>query len=130
MGKLELRVNVHFPEMRLRLHQAVDALCDEDFQDRLWLQGRRTDSFELGFEDTMLFLIDEMEMFSTTELVGDVLINGSELAAFTGLADAVEKLMAIIGDRGTFKDARASGPPWQSCVVQAREMRQLLDAAG
>ena len=124
-------MSVQFPEMRARLRQAVDSLCDSDLHDRLWVRGQRTSSSELGFDDTLLFLVDEMEMFGPADLVGDVLIDDSELAAFQNLVSAIESLLQEIGKSGSFSDALASGTAWESCVAKACEMqRRLHDDAG
>lgn len=50
--------SVRFPEMRARLKHAIDTLCDADLQERLWIHGERSSAAELGFDDTLLFVID------------------------------------------------------------------------
>jgi hypothetical protein len=127
--KLERTVSVRFPEMRARLRQAVDALCDRDFQERVWVHGKRTSPAELSFDDALLLVVDEMEMFSTTELVGDVLIDTSELRAFEDLVSAISELITAIGKSGSFADALASGSLWKECVKKAREMQLQLALA-
>jgi len=117
---------VEFPEMRLRLRQAVDALGDAEFQERLWTRGERRSSSELGFDDTLLFLVDELEMCDRTELVGAVLMDDAELTAFTTLTVAVEAVIDATGKLGSFQDAKASGTLWASCVIGARELQLLL----
>jgi hypothetical protein len=127
--KLGYTMSIRYPEMRARLREAVDALCDSRLQERLWLHGERRSSSELGFDDTLLFLVDEMEMFRSDDLVGDVLVDGSELTAFSELVAAVERLIRAIGKQGSFADALAAGSPWESSVMKAREMQRLMTAA-
>jgi hypothetical protein len=115
--------------MRARLQQAVDELCDGDLHERLWLRGQRVSPTELGFDDTLLFLVDEMEMFGPDDLVGDILIDDFEFVAFKELTSAVETLIEAIGKRGSYADAVASGAPWESCVARAQEMQRRLDMA-
>jgi hypothetical protein len=119
-------MTVEFPEMRSRLGQAVDALCDVDFQERLWVRGERHTPSELAFDDTLLFLVDELEMFDTTELVGAVLMDEAELTAFTALTLAVEAVIDAKGKLASFQDAKASGVPWTTCVEKARSLQLLL----
>lgn len=127
VGKLESAVTVRFPEMRLRLRQAVDALCDQDLHERLWDRGERSSSSELGFNDTILFLADEMEMFPPADLVGDVLTDDRELKALVDLRDALNRLLTTIGERGTYVDALRSGAPWHAVMREARSLGHLLD---
>ena len=61
---------VEFPEMRARLFVAASSLCDQELQDRLWRRGERVNDEEEGFEDTILFVIDELDWPTPTELVG------------------------------------------------------------
>lgn len=122
-------MSVRYPEVRVRLRQAVDALCDSRLQERLWLHGRRLSSSELGFDDTLLFLVDEMEMFGRNDLVGDVLVDDSELTAFSDLVSAIERLIRAIGEQGSFADALAAGAPWESSVTKACEMQRLMASA-
>lgn len=126
MVKLEHAMTVQFPEMRSRLGRAVDALCDTQLQARLWIGGDRLHPSELGFDDTLLFLVDELKIFDTNELVGAVLVSEAELTAFTELTCAVEQLIEAIGKLGSFKDAQESGVPWSSCVATARQLQSLL----
>jgi hypothetical protein len=123
---LEPAVTVQFPEMRARLGQAVDALTDPDFQERLWTRGERLSSAELAFDDTLLFLVDELEMFGPEGMVGRVLIDETELNAFTALTAAVEAVIDGIGKLGSFQDAKASGALWSGCVAKARDLQLLL----
>lgn len=125
--KLERAVSVRFPEIRARLKQAVDALCDADLQNRLWLGGQRVSPSDLGFDDTLLFLVDEMEMFGAADLIGDVLIDDSELVAFRDLVAAVESLIETIGKGGSFGEALATGTHWQRCVKAAHELQRRME---
>jgi len=124
---------VRYPEMRARLRKAVDALCDTDRQERFWLRPEWRSPSELdafdSFNDTLLFVVDEMDMSERPDLVGDVLVDESELSAFRALVSAIESLIAAIGTLGEFADALASGTPWESCVAKARELQQRFEAA-
>jgi hypothetical protein len=113
--------------MRLRLQQTVDALCNRDLHERLWLRGERASSSELGFNDTLLFLTDEMEMFAPADLVGDVLLDDCELTAFQNLTSAVETLIGAIGQHGSFADAIGSGGAWESFVAYPRKLQLRLN---
>ena len=115
-------MTIAFPEMRSRLRRAVDTLCDPEVQERLWIAGESIHPFETGFDDTLLFLVDELEMFEPAELVGTVLETDAELTAFNALTDAVRHLIEVIGKLGSFKDAQGSGVVWTSCVAAAREL--------
>jgi len=127
VGKLESTVSVRFPEMRLRLRQAVNTLCDRELHERLWIRGERASSSELGFDDTLLFLVDEMEMFAPTDLVGDVLVDDAELDAFLCLSAALGGVVDAIGEHGTYADALKVDEAWQAVLEAARLMRNLLD---
>jgi hypothetical protein len=115
--------------MRVRLRETIDSLLDEDLHERLWVRGERRSRSELGFEDALLFVADEMEMFGDDDLVGDVLVNNSELIAFKGLVAAIHDLIDVIGTHGSFQDAQASGATWTSCAAKARELQVRMAAA-
>jgi hypothetical protein len=117
-------INEH---IRARLKAAVDALCDDELHQRLWLHGERLSPDELTFDDAVLFVIDELSASDPTELVGHFLMDERELAAFLYLSHALELLVASIGEDGTFADAVTSGSPWQQCVDAARSVQGLLD---
>jgi hypothetical protein len=123
-------VSVRFPEMRARLREAIDSLVDEGLHERLWVRGERRSPSELGFADALLFVADEMEMFGDDDLVGDVLLNDSELIAFNDLVAAIHVVIEVIGSRGSFQDAQASGGTWTACAAKARELQVRMDAAG
>ncbi len=65
-------------------------------------------------------------MFGPEGMVGRVLIDETELNAFTALTTAVEAVIDGIGKLGSFQDARASGALWSACVAKARDLQQLL----
>jgi hypothetical protein len=115
-----------FPELRERLDEAVTELCDEELQDRLWRRGERRNDRELGFDDAMLLVIDELDWPESSELVGSVSRNNAELAAFRRLSSALNDLVDVIGNRGTDVDAVASGAPWREVLAAARSLGRVL----
>ncbi|HZQ82616.1 MAG TPA: hypothetical protein VFB25_11635 [Gaiellaceae bacterium] len=118
--------SVDFPEMRQRLFIAASSLCDQEFQDRLWRRGERLNDQEEGFDDAILFVIDELDWPAPSELVGSVLIDDSELAAFQRLSGALRDLVRSIGQRGTFEDAVATGGLWRGVREAAYSLKTLL----
>jgi hypothetical protein len=115
------------PHIRSRLRDAVGALCDDDLHERLWIRGDRRDNSELTFDDAVLLVIDELATPDPDELVGHVLVNGAELKAFVYLTGALNRLLAIIGQHGTYADALKSGTPWQAVMRDARSLGHLMD---
>jgi hypothetical protein len=116
-------INSH---IRSRLRDAVDALTDGELHERLWLRGDRLTADEPTFDDAVLFIIDELATPHPDELIGHVLRDGTELQAFLGLASALDRLMAVIGERGTYADAVKAGAPWRESVDAARSLGSLL----
>jgi hypothetical protein len=119
-------VTIVFPEIRARLRDAAASLSNEELQNRLWRRGDRENDQELGFDDAVLVVIDELDWRPPRELVGYVLLNDLELAAFQRLQRALDELVLLIGRHGTFVDALASGAPWQKVVGAARSLETLL----
>jgi hypothetical protein len=115
------------PNIRSRLRGAVGALCDDDLHERLWVRGDRRDNSELTFDDAVLLVVDELATPHPDELVGHVLLNGAELKAFVDLTEALNHLLAIIGEHGTYADALKSGAPWRAVMRDARSLGRLLD---
>ena len=93
---------------------------------RLWLRGERRSPTEIAFDDAVLLVIDELATPNPSELTGHILIDEHELAAFLRPSTALDKLITLIGDRGTFEDAVKSGPAWDECLTAARSLRSLL----
>lgn len=116
---------VRYPQLRRRLRDAVGNLCDEKYQRRLWVRGDRQSQDELGFDDTLLLVVDELDTFGQ-DIVGDVLLDAEEAEAFDRLASAVENLIERIGQRGGYADAVAV-PEWVTVVQAAQSFRPLLD---
>lgn len=114
------------PHIRSRLRDAVAALCDKALHERLWIRGDRLDDSELTFDDAVLLVVDELATPHPDELVGHVLIDGTELGAFLALTDALNRLLDIIGEHGTYADALNAGALWRSVVEAARSLRDLL----
>ena len=119
--------DVRYPEIRQRLRSAVGWLCDPTFQERLWLRGERRSTGELGFEDTLLVVIDELDehAWSREELVGDVLLDSQELDAFVDLERAILALVDVLGTRAPYLDVIRQ-PAWDVCVARAQVLRDLL----
>jgi len=121
---MEPAVNQH---IRSRLRGAVGALFDDDLHERLWVRGDRRGNGELTFDDAILLVVDEFATPHPAELVGHVLVNGAELKAFVDLTEALNRLLAVIGEHGTYADALKSGAPWQKVMTDARSLGRLLD---
>jgi hypothetical protein len=112
--------------IRKRLYDAVTALVDEELHERLWLHGERQSGDELTFDDALLFVIDQLSTDDPSELIGHMLVDQAELETFLRLSIALERVASIIGDRGTFQDAVASGEPWRHAVAAAESLRRQL----
>jgi hypothetical protein len=112
--------------IRSRLRDAVDALTDDELQERLWLRGDRLTADELTFDDAVLFIIDELATPHPDELIDHVLRDETELQAFLGLVSALDRLVTVIGERGTYADAMKAGAPWHESVDAARPLGSLL----
>lgn len=110
--------------MRERLRKAVRDLVDEAHQQRLWLRGERRSPEELGFDDTLLVVVDEFEGFAE-DLVGDVLLDEAERRAFDALTDASLRVIDQIGQRGGYSEAVAT-PGWNKVIEAARTLDGLL----
>jgi hypothetical protein len=118
---------VRYPELRARLVAAVHELCDETIHRRLWLHGDRLSSSEFGFDDTLLAVIDEPDMFES--LVGDILVDSAEFDALQQLRSAIEVLVRDIGREGDYPDALRSPALWNAVLVKGREMNVILAAS-
>jgi hypothetical protein len=116
-----------FPHARARLREALDALFDDELHDRLWVHGNRANDREENFDDVVLFIIDELATGSPDELVGYVLVDEAELRTFLRLSRALEGVVDVIGNRGTYQDAVRSGRPWQAVLEAARSLRCQID---
>jgi hypothetical protein len=115
------------PHARARLREALDALFDDELHDRIWVHGNRADDREQDFEDVVLLIIDELEIGGPGELMGYVLVDEAELRTFARLSQALEELVAVIGNPWTYQDAVRSGLPWQAVLEAARSLRCQLD---
>jgi len=115
-----------YPEIRERLRRAVSTICDDEVHERLWLRGERQSPEELGFDDALLVVVDELVMPGVDDLVGIVLADKPERDAFAALADAIRALTSAIGVGGSFRDAVDAGAPWESCEKAARTLQRLL----
>ena len=80
----------------------------------------------MDFDDAVLLVVDELATPDPRELIGHVLVDERELAAFVHLSDALESLITTIGKFGTFQDAVNSGKNWQECLDAAQTLRGLL----
>jgi hypothetical protein len=118
---------VEFPEIRGRLSAVAGSLRDESFQDRLWRRGERLNNEELGFDDTILLVIDELDWPEPHDLVGSVLRDEVELEAFRRPSEALRDLIVVIGKRGTYDEALASGAPWQAVLVASGSLIAALN---
>jgi hypothetical protein len=89
---------------------AVDALCDEELQNRLWLNGERLTPDETSFGDSVNTVIDELKTDDLSELVGHVLRDENELDGFSRLVRSLQALVDVIGPLADIQDALNSGP--------------------
>jgi hypothetical protein len=120
-------MDVRFPDLREHLRAAAHELRDEDTHDRLWVRGDRQSPGEFGFDDTLMVFIDETETFGPGDLVGNLLIDEREAEALQAVQDAIRALIDLIGERGRFSDAVATGEVWDRCVKAAAQLEVLLN---
>jgi len=73
------------PHIRSRLCDAVAALSDEELHERRWLRGVMMNEDEMDFDDAVLLVVDELATPDPRELIGHVLVDERELAAFVAL---------------------------------------------
>jgi hypothetical protein len=116
--------SVRYPELRARLAAALEELCDPDVHQRLWLRGQRLSSSEFGFDDTLMAIIDETDIFES--LVGDILVDSAELAALKQLRSAIEALNDEIGKSGQFEDALRAPTLWEAVLSGGRDMKLTM----
>jgi hypothetical protein len=105
---------------------AVDALCDPELQNRLWLRGERLSADEPSFDDAVLFVVDQLQTSDPAVLVGHVLRDETELDRFSSLVRSLDQLVDLIGPGASFKDALNSGSPWTDSAAAARDLRAAL----
>jgi hypothetical protein len=123
-------MNVRYPELRERLRSAAHELRDEEIHDRLWVRGvRHGTDHELGFEDTLLVFIDELDTFGPGDLVGNLVIDEREAEAVQDLQDAIWALVERTGTRASYRDVVATGEVWEKCKDQAAQLELLLGRA-
>jgi hypothetical protein len=112
--------------MRRTLHEAVDALLDDELHERLWLHGERRNSAEMSFDDAVLVIIDEMATAAAPRLRGGILVDDREFAAFRGLSEALEKL---VNQAGLDYRVARDDPEWGAARAAAAVLRKLLDGS-
>lgn len=123
-----MNVVPQYLDLRRRLMQAAVELSDERVQQRLWARGERLTGDELGFDDSILVVVDEFDLFrdQPSELVGHVLVNQDELDGFIRLRHSLDELVRAIGPSGRYEDALRSGSPWQEVVTSAESLRRAM----
>jgi hypothetical protein len=113
--------------LRSRVEAALEALCDREFQARLWVRGERLNHEELGFDDTILVIIDELESSQPDEFVG-YFLHATELQPFIDLQNALIRLVDRLGIHGSYSDALSLGPQWRESVEAAQNLRRAMAA--
>ena len=71
-------------------------------------------------------IVDEFDSIEPSDLIGLILADEAELAAFEDLSAFLMRLIGVIGRLGTYGDAIASGQPWTECVLAARRLQALM----
>ena len=107
--------------MRDEIRYAVSALSDEAFQNEVWVRGNLPrDNYLYDFDAPFHTLLDDVDLFDDTKLVGKVLASSVEAEALKRLGTALLDLVADIGREGTLEAACASAR-WAAVLEKAQD---------
>jgi hypothetical protein len=118
---------IEFPQMRAELQYAVCALADEEFQEDAWsTQGSRDLGVTYTFDMALHTLLDDSIVADQGQAAaGTILTGNEELEVVQSLVEAARQVIAEIGLRGTFGDARTL-PSWRVVVTTAQRAKSVL----
>lgn len=123
-------MSVRYPEMRLQVLSAINALADREYQQRVWID--RIYPHENYYDDLDLNIHilydDALVLPDPTSTVEQILASRAEADAFRLLA---ERLDPIINELGDSPDSvYLSHPGWPSVVDAAESARAVMRSAG
>lgn len=130
MEELESAVSVSYPEMRVQVFSAVNALADREYQQRVWIE--RIYPHENYYDDLDLninILYDDTSVLpDPTDTLGQILASREEVDAFRILADRLDSIINELGDSPDPEYLSHAG--WPGVVDAAKSAREVMRSAG
>ncbi|WP_435812251.1 SCO4402 family protein [Streptomyces olivaceoviridis] len=119
--------SVSFPEMRGNVVSAVQALADEDYQQRVWIDREYPhEGYYDDFDMNLHILFDDtLVLEDPTAAVGTILRSKEEVEAMGALASALDALLATEGRDKTDAEYIAS-PLWHAVLRAASAALEAL----
>lgn len=116
---------IRYPQMRAEVLEAVRALSDPDYQQRVWIRGEYPHE---GFYDDLTTnihtLFDDVCVLPDPHTRVGVVLYPDEVEALTGLGQHLDPLINELGDAA---DAHyLEHPQWTSVVAAARRSYETL----
>lgn len=123
-------MSVRYPEMRIQVLSAVNALADRDYQQRVWID--RIYPHENYYDDLDLNISilydDTLVLPDPATALGTILANTVEVGSLRSLA---EHLDPIIDELGDSPDSRyLSHPKWPGVVSAANAALEVMRSTG
>ena len=118
---------VAYPEMRNYLIESIRTLADEDYQQRVWLNGEVP---HVKYEDCFAFVInclfDDLALDSDGEkAIGAILEDESELTTVQNLVKILDDLIDKIGEDKSDVEFLNS-QEWPAVIYSAKNTYKLL----
>lgn len=118
---------IAYPEMRNYMIESIRALADEDYQQRVWINGEMpTDKYEDCFDFAINCLFDDLSLDTDWEkAIGAVLEDETELTAVQNLVRILDELIDKIGkDKPDIDFINAQ--EWPTVLHTAKNVYKLL----
>jgi len=128
VDQLELPVtDIKYPEMRREVANALAALADPEYQQRVWIdRNYPRDNFydDLSLNINILY---DMVLPDPTSRKGAVLLDENEVEQLTRLEEVLGPLIADLRDAPD--GAYMSDPRWKQVVVAASSALSCMDVS-
>lgn len=123
-------MSVRYPEMRVQVLSAVDALADREYQQRVWIEQiypheKYYDDLDLNIH---ILYDDALVLPDPTAALGQILASRAEVDTFRILA---ARLDPIINELGNAPDSEyLSHVGWPGVVDAAKSSREVMRSTG
>ncbi|WP_328672382.1 SCO4402 family protein [Streptomyces sp. NBC_00328] len=123
-----IQSDVEFPNVRINVVAALEALADPDHQQRVWRDRMPRADYAVNNLDLVVHvLFDDSRVLDDPEPpVGEVLASAREVRAARELAEVLGRLIDELGDVGD--EVYLASPRWPAVVTAARSMIEAMRA--
>lgn len=121
-------IRVKYPNLRDEVVEAVRALSDLEYQQRVWVRREVSSEYYDEFAHRIHMLYDDTKVLEDPQsAVGDVLASEEEACVMQELADVLDSLFGRVGT-DLSDDEYLELPEWRTVVATAR--RALITLEG